>query len=321
MANMSLDQWLPKQFSLLSERFVIKNGIVLMGAASIVLMIATRGSVGVLVVLYSINVFITFTLSQLGMVRHWWRERRNLPRWRRKLAVALVGMLLSSFILVSVVILKFREGGWVTVLLTGSLALLAFLIRRFYDRTGRRLHRLDRLMVGAADASTGRGHGSGRAGPPFDPHARTAGILVSGFNGTGLHTLLNVRRNFGELYRNFLFIQAGIIDADRFKGAAEIAGLRAHVRRELGRYEALLQREGFYARGYAAIGTDVVEEVYRVASRLSRRHPQAVFFGGQIVFREESFLTRMLFNYTSFAVQRRLHQDGIPFLIMPIRVD
>ncbi len=318
MANMSLDQWLPKQFSLLSERLVIKNGIVLMGLASIVLMIATRGSVGVLVILYSINVFITFTLSQLGMVRHWWRERRNLAHWRRRLAVATVGMLLSAFILISVVVLKFREGGWVTVLLTGSLAFVAYTIRRFYDRTGCKLRRLDKLMVGAVDASSQPAPVDG--GPPFDPAARTAGILVSGFNGTGLHTLLNVRRNFGDLYRNYLFIEAGIIDTDRFKGAAEINRLRAHVRKELDRYTALMQREGFYARGYAAIGTDVVDEVYRVVSRLARKYPQCVFFGGQIVFREETFLTRTLFNYTAFAVQRRLHQDGVPFIIMPIRV-
>ncbi len=320
MANMSLDQWLPKQFSLLSERFVIKNGIVLMGAASIVLMVATRGSVGVLVILYSINVFITFTLSQLGMVKHWWSHRRTQPRWGRKLAVSGVGFLLSAFILAAVVVLKFGQGGWVTILITGSLALVALTIRRFYEQTGRRLRRLDSLMVGAVDASAKPGPDSKEAGPPFDPAAKTAGILVSGFNGTGLHTLLNVRRHFNALYRNFLFIQAGIIDTDRFKGVQEISRLRAHVKEQLDRYVQLMRREGYFAQGYSAVGTDIVEEIYRIAHRLSKKFPDVTFFGGQIVFREESILTRMLFNYVSFAVQRRLHQQGIPFIIMPIRV-
>ena len=54
--------------------------------------------------------------------------------------------------------------------------------------------------------------------------------------------------------------------------------------------------------------------------RIFRKHPNAVFFGGQIVFPEESVLTRLLFNHTAFAVQRRLHREGIPFLIMPVRV-
>ena len=70
LSNMSLDRWLPSQFSLLSERLVIKNGIILMGGAALVLLVVSRGSVTLLIVLYAINVFITFCLSQAGMVRH-----------------------------------------------------------------------------------------------------------------------------------------------------------------------------------------------------------------------------------------------------------
>ena len=80
LSNMSLDRWLPSQFSLLSERLVIKNGILLMGGAALVLMLVSRGSVTFLIVLYAINVFITFCLSQAGMVRHWWKERKKRPR-------------------------------------------------------------------------------------------------------------------------------------------------------------------------------------------------------------------------------------------------
>ena len=80
LSNMALDRWFPSRFATLSDRFVTHNGIVLMGGFALVLMLATRGSVDLLVVLYSINVFITFTLSQLGMVRHWWQERRSVAR-------------------------------------------------------------------------------------------------------------------------------------------------------------------------------------------------------------------------------------------------
>ena len=68
------------------------NGILLMGGFALVLMIASRGSVDFLVVLYSINVFITFSLSQLGMVRHWWQERRAVAGWKKKIAVNGVGL-------------------------------------------------------------------------------------------------------------------------------------------------------------------------------------------------------------------------------------
>jgi hypothetical protein len=110
------------------------------------------------------------------------------------------------------------------------------------------------------------------------------------------------------------------VDADRFKGAAGISDLRAHVKEELDRYVRFLKAEGMFAQGFSAIGTDVSDEICGLARAIYEKHPTAVFFGGQIVFVEDSFLTRLLFNHTTFAVQRRLHQDGIPFLVMPIRV-
>jgi amino acid transporter len=340
LANMSIDRWLPSQFSLLSERLVIKNGILIMGGAALILMLVSKGSVTFLMVLYAINVFITFCLSQAGMVRHWWRERRHVPSWWRKLLINGLGLVLTSFILVSQVVMKFAEGGWITILVTGSLVAAAVTIKRFYFRTGKRLARLDHLMTavtmvekepmgGAALANVpGRAGQTGgaapvgrRHAPRFDSKGKTAVILVSGFNGTGLHTLFNVRKVFGDVFRNWYFIQAGIVDADRFKGAEALEALHAHVDQGLARYVRFLKTEGFHAQGFSAIGTDVADEICGLAHAIHDRHPTAVFFGGQIVFPEDSFLTRLLFNHTTFAVQRRLHQEGIPFLVMPVRVD
>jgi len=327
LANMSLDRWLPSQFSLLSERLVIKNGIVLMGGAALILMLVSRGSVAFLIVLYAINVFITFCLSQAGMVRHWWRERKTVKSWKRKILINGFGLVLTSFILISQVVLKFAEGGWITLLVTGSLVAIAFTIKRFYGRTGKRLARLDHLMTAVATVETESppADADGNAAVKrrrlrFDAKGKTAVILVSGFNGTGLHTLFNVRKVFGEVFRDWFFIQAGIIDADRFKGAAGLEALRAHVDEDLDHYVRFLKAEGFYAQGFSAIGTDVSDEICGLARSIYEKHPTAVFFGGQIVFPEDTFLTRLLFNHTTFAVQRRLHQDGVPFLVMPVRV-
>jgi amino acid transporter len=77
LANMALDRWMPNRFSLLSDRLVTKNGIILMGIASLIVLIGANGRVDFLIILYSINVFITFILTESGMVRHWWQERRQ----------------------------------------------------------------------------------------------------------------------------------------------------------------------------------------------------------------------------------------------------
>jgi len=318
---MSADRWFPQQFSLLSERFVIKNGLALTGAAALVTLLLTGGSVRFMVVLYSINVFITFSLSQLGMVRHWLRERGANPAWARKLAVNGVGLVFTAFILVSMLVLKFGDGGWITMLITGSLMAVAAAIRRFYGRTRRQLSHLDSL-VKVVEATRGEDHRgtAHRRGPRYNRKARTAVILVSGFNGMGLHTLFNVVRLFGKGVRNFFFIQAGIIDAEAFKGKRELAGLEAHVKESLEKYVDYVRSQGFYARAYPLVGTDVVEAITELARDIFHDHPASIFFGGRIVFREETNLTRRLSNSVTFAVKRRLHQLGIPFVIVPVPV-
>src|SRR3989338_2222087 len=109
LVNMAADRWIPKRFALLSDRLVTLNGILIMGVGAILVMIGTNGSVGILVVLYSINVFITFCLSQLGMVRHWLQVRQNEGKWRGKFAINGIGLVLTTFILISVSVIKFHE--------------------------------------------------------------------------------------------------------------------------------------------------------------------------------------------------------------------
>jgi len=322
LSYMSMDRWFPQQFSLLSERFVIKNGLALTGIAALLTLVLTRGSVKFMVVLYSINVFITFTLSQLGMVRHWARGRAQNPAWRKKIAVNGVGLILTVFILVSMIVLKFREGGWITIFITGTLMLIAGAIRRFYGRTQKQLKHLDGLVqvVDVTRTENHRGSTGRRRRPRYNARARTAVILVSGFNGMGLHTLFNVVRLFGKGVKNFFFIQAGIIDAETFKGKDELEKLEAHVTASLDKYVDYVRNQGFYARGYPLLATDVVDEVSSLAQEVFLEHPNSIFFGGRIVFKEETMLTRMLYNYVTFAVQRRLHQYGIPFVIVPVPV-
>jgi len=322
MANMALDRWFPVQFTLLSERLVIKNGIMLMGISALIIMIASRGSVKFLVVLYSINVFITFFLSQLGMVRHWWKVRHATAKWMKRLVVNGLGLVLTAFILVSVVTIKFNEGGWITILITGSLIGVAVFIKRYYYSTRKKLKHLDRLIMAAEIDKNEKVCKAARvvAAPAFDPDSKIAVLLVNGFNGSGLHTLLNVKRLFGAEFKNFFFIQAGMLDAERFKGAAEIGKLEEYVKKELNRFVEFVEHEGFYGQAFSTIGTDIADEIGKLAYSIFELYPQSVFFGGQVVFPEDTIFTRLLYNHTTFAVQRRLHQRGIPFIIMPIRV-
>jgi amino acid transporter len=323
LANMSLDRWFPTRFSVLSDRLVIQNGILIMGGLSLAIMLMTRGSVRLLVVLYSINVFITFTLSQLGMVRHWWQDRRREKGWLGKLLINGVGLVLTTFILISMVVFKFHEGGWVTLLITGTLVVIAILVRQHYQTVAQQLRRLDEL---AARAETLIGEAAARqAGksvrkPAFNAGAKTAVLLVSGFNGTGLHTLLAVMRLFGGTFKNFVFLEVGQLDVGTFKGPQEVEHLQTQVHRDLDRYVGLMNKEGFYAEVVGDIGVDVADRITEIVPTITQKYPGAVFFGGQLLFLNESLVNRLLHNQLVFTIQKRLHRLGIPFVILPIYV-
>jgi amino acid transporter len=317
LANMALDRWFPAQFANLSERLVTRNGVLLMGLSAFIMMWATRGSVDLLVIFYSINVFITFSLSQAGMVRHWWQERATEPGWRHKLAINGFGLVLTTSILISLTLVKFNEGGWATLLVTGLLVFAAFGIKRHYNGVRMQLNRLDSIVEAAEMESK-----AAPATVPFaDPKARTAVILVNGFNGLGLHTILNVPRMFGNTFRNFLFVQVGSVDAGNFKGAADIEALRAHTESEAQRYVQFAQARGYGSKAYTAIGYDITGEVMKLARQAADEFPNQVFFAGQLLFTYETNLTRWLHNHTVFTLQRRFFLSNMPFVVLPIRVD
>jgi len=328
LASMAMDRWFPTRFGTLSDRFVTQNGVLLMGAVAAVVLYLTGGDVTLLVVLYSINVFITFTLSQLGMVRHWWQVRGDYrtpaERFRlySKLLINGIGCCLTLFILASLSYIKFFEGGWITLLITGLLIAFAFRIHRHYGKTFKHLKRLDELVeVAEKDVPTTPGAAlAATDAPPFNPHAKTAVILVSGFNGLGLHTLFALMRMFPGTFKNFIFLRVGIVDAGNFKGTEEIERLRQHNATEVERYVQYMRRSGFFAEGMSGIGTDIVTEVVELAPQVMQKYPNAVFAGGQLVFPEDRFVYRLLHNYVVFAIQRRLYQAGYPFLVLPIRV-
>ncbi len=321
LANMSLDRWFPTRFSVLSDRLVIQNGILIMGGLSLVIMIFTHGSVRLLVVLYSINVFITFSLSQLGMVRHWWLDRHQSKAWRNKLLINGVGLVLTSFILISMVAFKFFEGGWVTLLITGTLIVLAILVRRHYRGVSVQLRRLDELAERAESyVRQSAPKSEPGAEPVYDSKAKTAVLLVSGFNGTGLHTLLAIMRLFGGVFRNFVFIEIGQLDVGNFKGPQEVQRLQTQAQSDVSRYVELLKKEGFYAEAITDIGVDVAEQITRIVPTIIQKYPGAVFFGGKLFVLNETLLNRLLHNQIVFTIQKRLHRMGIPFVILPIYV-
>ncbi|HNY29788.1 MAG TPA: APC family permease [Fibrobacteria bacterium] len=315
-ANMAVDRWLPSRFAVLSDRLVTQNGVLFMSLLALGTVVLTKGSVQALVILYSINVFITFALSMLGMVRYWWISRSKVSNWKRQIATPTLGFMLSVFILVFIVVFKFSEGGYRTLLVTGGLIVLSLFIHRHYRKTKELLKRLDQL-VRTADISNAS---EKEVEIPCDPRAKTAVLLVNGYNGLGLHTLLNIQRMFSGVYKNWIFVYVGIVDAGNFKGVEEVEALQAHVQEEAQKFVKFMKRHGAYAEARTSVGTDVVAEMLELTPTILKSFPQSTFFGGQLVFPEDSVFTRFLHNNIVFGIQRKFYNLGIPFVILPVRV-
>ncbi len=321
LANMAADRWLPTRFAMLSDRLVTHNGILIIGGAALAMMILTNGAVGFLVVLYSIHVFITFALSQAGMVRHWWNSRAKVNGWQKKILINGVGLIMTLFILIFVTAVKFESGGWTTFIVLGGLIAIAIFIRRHYDGTYKLLCKLDYLVQEAETTGLPGIKQNGVPNKTFDPKAKTAVLLVNGYNGLGLHSLSSISKLFSGAFKNFVFVQVGVVDAGVFKGAEEIERLQAKTKSEVDHYVNLVKRYGYYAEAISPIGTDVVEEIAKIAPSTLERFPNAVFFGGQIVFPEDTVFTHALHNFTVFSLQKRFYRQGVPFILLPFKVN
>ena len=117
-----------------------------------------------------------------------------------------------------------------------------------------------------------------------------------------------------------VFISVGVVDSGNFKGAEAVDDLKAHTQKSLEKYVALARRLGFPARGYLAMGTDVVDELEQLCRVVYRDYPKSVVFAGQLVFQRETWYGVVLHNQTAYSLQRRLQWDGIPMVILPTRV-
>src|SRR5437588_12843038 len=138
-----------------------------MGVAGVGILVVTGGSVALLVVLYSINVFLTFSLSLLGLCIYWWRARATDRRWLFRFSLSAVGLVVTSGILAVTTIEKFGEGGWVTVVITSVVIALCLAVHRHYDWVKARLKEVDEIFKAAQCPKCANP-------PPLTPEAPTA---------------------------------------------------------------------------------------------------------------------------------------------------
>ena len=316
MASLAVDRWMPHMFSALSNRLVTKNGVMVMGAMAIGALLATDGQVDVLVVMYSINVFLTFSLSLAGVTRHRWREKNN-PRTWGKLFIAALGFIVCSTILVTTLLEKFTSGAWKTVLVTSLVIVLGLAIRRHYERVRARMGQIEKELGAAMFSKSSK---ELPEKPRMDPRDATAVFLVGDSSATGMHTFLWVQRLFPGVFKNFVFASVGEIDTEEFSDESRWHALRRDTKAMLKQYIDFCTARGLPATYYHDYGTDVIETVTRLSERISADFPRSVFFAAKLIFEKENMVTQILHNQTAYMLQKKLHNKGQNLIIMPMKI-
>lgn len=318
MANMAVDKWLPRQFRELSNRLVTQNGILICGIAATLILIWAHGEVSTLVILYSINVFLTFSMSLLGLSIYWIKSRKTKSAWWRKLIMTTLGFILCAGILIVTLVEKFTEGGWLTVLITTFVITFCFFVRNHYKNVGQKLHEADMVF---ADQFNDTDLSQTQLLPIENKTAKTAVFFVSKHYGAGLHALLWVRRLFPDVFKNYVFLTSGEIDSEALS-TDEI--FKKHYRKDLNaiidRYRWFCTKNNLASDGLFSYGVDEIAELIKLSEYVEQDYPDCVFFASKLVFVDENWWTRLLHNNTVSVLQRSLHLEGRQMVILPMKI-
>jgi hypothetical protein len=313
LANMAADSWVPHMYRYLSTRLVTQNGIVLMGLAALGILIVTGGKVALLVVLYSINVFLTFSLSLLGLCIYWWHARQRDPRWRHRLALSLAGLVVTGGILLITLVEKFMEGGWMTVLITGAVIGFCLLNHTHYAGIKRKIHIADEALSWTDYLPVANP-------PPLDAAAPTAVFVVGSSRSGGVYALQWVRREFPGHFKNFIFMNVRTVDAQSYGGSENIERLRGQATQALDYFVNYCHGNGLAAKSCLAFGTDPIDELTKLAEGIHREFPDSIFFTSKLILEHDNWYIRQLHSEAALTMLRQLHLRDMPMVVLPMRL-
>jgi amino acid transporter len=338
MASMATDSWLPHRLAALSERLSMRNGVGLMAIAATAALVYTRGDVSLLVVMYSINVFITFSLSEFSIARFWVKHRAEHPKkWKHHLPIHITAFCMCITILAVTLYEKFLLGGWITLAVTAALVVLCFAIKRHYRLVVQGLKQLDVDLPSPTEVEdtasdeidrdvarftpAGDAHITEHAVDALDTSKPIAVLFVGGYSGLGRHALLTMMRMFPGHFRGVVFVSVGVVDSESFKGADQIELLETRTRAHLVRYERFARTLELPSASAFCVGTEVAVEAERLGLEMIKRFPKALVVAGQLIFQEDTLWNRILHNETAFLIQQRLQHVGVPMIVLPVRLD
>jgi amino acid transporter len=314
LANMAIDGWIPKRFLNLSSRLVTQNGIVLYGIAAIIILFITHGKVSMLVVLYSMNVFLTFSLSLLGLCIYWLKHKKMTLSLIYHIVLSVIGLIVCASILVVTLTEKFTSGGWITVLITGSVVIFCWFVKRHYVSIKAQVKYLDNLLTLPLK-------GTIKTVPELDPQKPTAAFLIGESTGQAMHTLLWVQRMFPGHFKNFVFISAGVVDVGSYGSDLSLEKMQTKLEKRLQYFIDFSHEHGFAATSKLSYGSDPIQQLTDLSEEVGEKFSNTVFFSASLISKKDNWFHRKLHSDIPVLLQRYLHLKGLQMVIVPVRLE
>jgi len=316
LAWMALDKWAPHSFAHLSNKLVAQNGVLTMGLAAGVLLLFTGGQVHSLVVLYSINVFLTFSLSLLGLVRYNFGHRKDMKTgvWFSRTVISCVALTVAVAILVTLFLAKFSQGAWVAVVVALLLAACGYWVRDHYRRFDASMDKtFEELLMRDASAAIDI--------PKPLKMKRPVGVVTGAQGAAGLHALMHAQKLFRGQFDSVLIISAGEVDAEAYGGHEALERLKSQVGERCAKIAAWCRDHGMPAKVYTGFSTDAVETLQELCIKAREDYPNVIFVATRPMTKPHGWASTLLHGGTALNLQRRLHGYDAPLIVLPMRVD
>jgi amino acid transporter len=316
LAWMAIDKWAPHSFAHLSNKLVAQNGVLTMGTAAGLLLLFTGGQVHSLVVLYSINVFLTFSLSLLGLTRYNFTHRHETKFgvWLTRTIISCAALTVAVSILITLFLAKFSQGAWVAVVVALLLAACGYWVKDHYRR-------FDRSMEKTFDDLLMRDPAAAIEIPKPAKMKRPVGVITGAQGAAGLHALMHAQRLFRGQFDSVLIISAGEVDAEAYGGHEALERLKYQVGERCAKIVAWCRDHGMPAKVYTGFSTDGVETLEELCLKAQQDYPNVIFVATRPMTRPHGWASTLLHGGTALSLQRRLHGHDAPLIVLPMRVD
>ena len=238
-----------------------------------------------------------------------------------------IGLALCVTILIVTSVVKFAIGGWLTLVVTSGLVAMCLGIKRHYAKVVTAIRRLDDELadplvdVVSSPKPSVANLQEEASKSALDRKVPIAVLFVGGYGGLGRHALLTLLRMFPGHFKGIVFCSVAVIDSGVFKGIDEVHELEARTHQALDKYVQYASWLGIPAESTFSTGIEVAVEAEKIATEVIQKYPKALFVAGQLIFEEDTFVTRILHNETAFMIQRRLQHAGVPMVVLPVRLN